>query len=105
MQEILCKNLRYLRKKNKLTQESFADKIGINRSSYAYHEINGIPTKHLTKYQDCILREFGFSLEFLMKNDLQQGFSNNEAAYELEKTTQNLTEITDKLKYLANKIK
>ncbi len=40
-----------------------------------------------------------------MKNDLQQGFSNNEAAYELEKITQNLTEITHKLKNLTNNIK
>ena len=84
MQDYLCKNLRYLRKLNRLTQAEFADKLGIKRSTYANQEKYGISGKKLSIYSDAILKEFGYSIDFLIKNDLQkeQGDFNNSAIME-----------------------
>lgn len=46
--EELSKNLKRERKKAKITQQQLADQLGMERSSYAYHELGYIQTPILT---------------------------------------------------------
>lgn len=46
--EELSRNLKRERKRAKFTQQQLADQLGMERSSYAYHELGYIQTSVLT---------------------------------------------------------
>lgn len=46
--EELSKNLKRERKKARITQQQMADQLGMERSSYTYHELGYIQTSILT---------------------------------------------------------
>ena len=67
----LVENLKYLRKVNNLTQQQFAEKLGIKRSTYAFQESHGFSKKLLPQVLDFVSNEYGYSWEILVKKDLK----------------------------------
>ncbi len=105
MQSFLCKNLKYLRKTHRINQEKFADKLGIKRSTYAHQEKNGISGKMLPRYSKVVLREFGYSIDYLIENDLQSGGTKIEIIDEKNEIIESLKEIEEKINIIIEKIK
>lgn len=69
-------NLKTLRTREKLTQEEFADKLGIKRATYANYE-NGVtepPIKILVSIADF----FDVSIDYLLNRDFNKIISSDE---------------------------
>ena len=81
-----------------------AEKLGIKRSTYAHQEKNGIPTKYLPLYSNIIMEEFGYSVDFLINNELcvsqksENSFGNAAIISALEIIEQQIKEIKEKIK-------
>ncbi len=104
MQNLLCKNLRHLRKLNKLTQADFAQKLGIKRSTYAYWEKSGVPNFQIKQLSDTVFKEFGVTLGSLIDNDLQ---THDGAPLKIDKKFEIINEIDlleQKLKEIREKL-
>ncbi len=104
--KLFLKNFRYLRKQYGLTQEQMGKKLNIKRSTYAHWESYG------TSIPSCpeliaILAELGYTIEFLMTNDLETGAK---ASMPEIKATANNTEVINKnsvtmhLNYVSRKL-
>lgn len=68
--EIISKNLKFLRRQKNMTQQAFADWIGIKRSSLGAYEEGRAKPGFNTISQ--ISNLFGISIDQLVKNDLTQ---------------------------------
>ena len=71
----ISKNLQYLRKKNKITQEELADRLGVSRQSVSKWETGEAYPE--TDKLICICDEFGVSLDALMRGDLAENQPEN----------------------------
>lgn len=69
--EIIAARLKALRKElNFSTQKAFAERLGIDKSTYNLYETG---TRPLTFETACLIRrEFGISIDWLFFGDLQQ---------------------------------
>lgn len=70
-QGFLSENLKYLRKINNLNQDDFAKELGLKRSTYAYQEKMGFSGKSFIILSELVSIKFGYTLDFLIKNDLR----------------------------------
>jgi transcriptional regulator with XRE-family HTH domain len=77
MENVFASNIRFLRKSKGLTQDQFADKIGVNRAMIgSYEEGRAIPK--LSVMQD-IAHYFSISIDALINSDLSNDQQNPEA--------------------------
>ena len=85
--KLFIKNFHYLRKQYGLTQEQMGLKLGVKRSTYAHWESYGTS---IPPYPELIeiLNEFGYTIEFLMTNDLETG---TEYTPKIEANKENIT--------------
>lgn len=67
---IINKNIKFLRKQKKMTQQEFADLLGIKRSSLgAYEEGRANPNLEIL---DSLTQEFNITIDQLLKDDLSE---------------------------------
>ena len=69
-QEYFFNNLRYLRKKHKITQADMAEILGIKCSTYAHWETESTTVPTSIEFQNAIFNTFNFTLGYLLCNDL-----------------------------------
>ena len=69
MADKITEKLKAIRKENKLTQAEFAEILGVNRSTYAHQERNGIPSGSLYNYAQIIFDKFSISLGELIDSE------------------------------------
>ncbi len=95
MENFLYRNIKHLRKTKGLTQEQFADKIGVNRAMIgSYEEGRAVPRLQSLQFMS---QYFGISIDDLINTDLSAEGDQNVSANHLQgKQLRVLTTIVDR---------
>lgn len=81
---ILSKNLKFYRKAAKLTQQQVADALGIQRSAYAYYEIDKTAPKLATLSK--LAKIYNVTVDELINGEKYEEFLARKLAYEKDVT-------------------
>ena len=99
---LFSENLKYLRKLYCISQEEMANKIGINRTTYAYLENNSKRIKDMQELRNALFNTFGYTLDELLTTNLKENKTTQKSQKELllSSIDSRLKEISDELKNL-----
>ena len=106
---IFCKNPRYLRITNKLSQEKMGEMLGFSRSTYAYLETGCKKVRITPVLKKAIFDEFGYTTDELSRIDLQdkrklEVEENKEIAAEIDNALVALDGIATRLKEIKQRL-